>query len=522
MYGPARYGLGPYHQRLRTRRRPDDEVRKDVEDALFYDTWVDAEAITVEVKDGVVTLKGELPDYHEVRYATDDAWDVDGVRGVHCQLTVNPGKRPPVDGVPARTGPRQRADPPDPIARRPPGRRFCLGMGQRDRRLRPGSGCAGRGPPLPGPLPRKLRGERGEFDGASAGGGVHGGRPPSPALPPQTAWGRENRSRFDMCWCHGHAHHPAKFVPLPLQFRGRGGERGPPSGAARCLTPIHRTSRPRASIHPQLVDPHPMPPRPQRPTFIDRFRRSLDALGVRGADAHVLVAVSGGCDSVVAAAPAALRGGRRGGAGDGGALRPRDAARGASATRRGCAGSARAWGVPLIAGAGGGGRRGRRRRRGTRATPFSAARRRRRAPRTWPPRTTRTTRRRPCSFASCAAPGSPGWPGFRPRGDGGLVRPLLPFWRAEILRYARAAGLAWREDPTNALADPARNRIRLRLLPQIERHAGAGGAAQPGASGGAGARGRGGVGRGAGAGARGRAARGRRGASACPRTPCGL
>ncbi|HST61334.1 MAG TPA: BON domain-containing protein [Longimicrobium sp.] len=99
VHGPARYGLGPYHQRLRTRRRPDEEVRKDVEDALFYDTWVDAEAITVEVKEGVVTLTGELPDYQEVRYATDDAWDVDGVRGVHCQLRVNGTRRPPVDGV---------------------------------------------------------------------------------------------------------------------------------------------------------------------------------------------------------------------------------------------------------------------------------------------------------------------------------------------------------------------------------------------------------------------------------------
>jgi hypothetical protein len=108
VHGPARYGLGPYHQRLRTRRRPDDEVKKDVEDALFYDTWVDAEAITVEVKDGVVTLKGELPDYHEVRYATDDTWDVDGVRGVHCQLVVNPRKRPPVDGVGRRGAPAER------------------------------------------------------------------------------------------------------------------------------------------------------------------------------------------------------------------------------------------------------------------------------------------------------------------------------------------------------------------------------------------------------------------------------
>ena len=97
IYGPARYGLGPYHRRLRNRRRPDDEVRKDVEEALFYDTWVDAEAIAVDVRDGVVTLRGELPDYNEVRYATDDAWDVDGVRGVHCHLAVNGARRPPVD-----------------------------------------------------------------------------------------------------------------------------------------------------------------------------------------------------------------------------------------------------------------------------------------------------------------------------------------------------------------------------------------------------------------------------------------
>ena len=129
VFGPARYGLGPYHARLRSRRRPDEEVRKDVEDALFYDTWVDAEAITVEVKDGIVTLKGELPDYQEVRYATDDAWDVDGVRGVHCQLTVNGARRPRADGIPRRqsAGEREaeRLIPPLPIARRPPGRRFC-------------------------------------------------------------------------------------------------------------------------------------------------------------------------------------------------------------------------------------------------------------------------------------------------------------------------------------------------------------------------------------------------------------
>lgn len=88
IYGPERYGLGPYHARLRQRRRPDEEVEHEVKDALFYDTWVDAEAISVEVRDGVVTLRGTLPSYDEIRYANDDAWDVDGVLGVHSELEV--------------------------------------------------------------------------------------------------------------------------------------------------------------------------------------------------------------------------------------------------------------------------------------------------------------------------------------------------------------------------------------------------------------------------------------------------
>jgi hypothetical protein len=91
LQGPARYGLGPYHERLRRRRRSDDDLRQDVEDALFYDTWVDADAITVEVEDGVVTLHGVLPSYDEIRFATDDAWDIDGVIGVRTELRVSEG-----------------------------------------------------------------------------------------------------------------------------------------------------------------------------------------------------------------------------------------------------------------------------------------------------------------------------------------------------------------------------------------------------------------------------------------------
>lgn len=99
VHGPARYGLGPYYERLRSRRRSDDELREEVEEALFYDTWVDAEAIAVTVRDGVVTLRGELPDYDELRYATDDVWDVEGVRGVHSELTVQGESRSRREGV---------------------------------------------------------------------------------------------------------------------------------------------------------------------------------------------------------------------------------------------------------------------------------------------------------------------------------------------------------------------------------------------------------------------------------------
>lgn len=89
LHGPARYGLGPYHERLRRRKRPDEDLKRDVEEALFYDTWVDADAISVKVLDGIVTLEGELPNFEEVRFATDDAWDVDGVIGVRSDLRVD-------------------------------------------------------------------------------------------------------------------------------------------------------------------------------------------------------------------------------------------------------------------------------------------------------------------------------------------------------------------------------------------------------------------------------------------------
>ncbi|HLM67901.1 MAG TPA: tRNA lysidine(34) synthetase TilS [Longimicrobium sp.] len=211
-----------------------------------------------------------------------------------------------------------------------------------------------------------------------------------------------------------------------------------------------------------------MPRTSQRLPFAERFRRSLDGLGARGTGAHVLVAVSGGCDSVsllhllrfeaddpgLRVSAAHFDHGMRAGS-------ERDAAW--------VRGLCRAWGVDLLE-----------------ARARTA------------PRTEEEARDARYAFlrraqAQCGAThlatahhaddqaetvlfrvlrgtGIPGLAGIPPADASGLIRPLLPFSRAEIRRYARESGVAWRTDPTNALAGPARNRIRLRLLPYVERH----------------------------------------------------
>ena len=51
-----------------------------------------------------------------------------------------------------------------------------------------------------------------------------------------------------------------------------------------------------------------------------------------------------------------------------------------------------------------------------------------------------------------------------------IVRPLLRFWRSELEEHACAHGLDHVFDPTNLDLGIARNRIRLDLIPQFERH----------------------------------------------------
>ncbi|HET9558704.1 MAG TPA: tRNA lysidine(34) synthetase TilS [Actinomycetota bacterium] len=52
--------------------------------------------------------------------------------------------------------------------------------------------------------------------------------------------------------------------------------------------------------------------------------------------------------------------------------------------------------------------------------------------------------------------------------SGRLLRPLLGVRQAETRACCAAAGLAWREDPTNAGDGPLRNRVRHHLLPLLE------------------------------------------------------
>jgi len=53
-----------------------------------------------------------------------------------------------------------------------------------------------------------------------------------------------------------------------------------------------------------------------------------------------------------------------------------------------------------------------------------------------------------------------------------ILRPLLGVWRSEIDAYVREHGLEFREDATNRILRASRNRVRHRILPDIEKQFG--------------------------------------------------
>jgi tRNA(Ile)-lysidine synthase len=197
-----------------------------------------------------------------------------------------------------------------------------------------------------------------------------------------------------------------------------------------------------------------------------RFHETLRALGMaRGA--HVLAAVSGGADSVAllhllrfAAADAVTVAAAH----FDHAMRPDSAADAAWV-----AGLCAAWGVPLVAGRTDRPLRAEAEAREARYAFLAEARERTRAD--WIATAHHADdQAETVLFRVLRGTGVAGLAGIAPVDEARrLVRPLLAFRRAELRRYARRHRLCWREDPTNASADPARNRIRLELLPRIER-----------------------------------------------------
>jgi tRNA(Ile)-lysidine synthase len=69
-------------------------------------------------------------------------------------------------------------------------------------------------------------------------------------------------------------------------------------------------------------------------------------------------------------------------------------------------------------------------------------------------------------YRLAAAPSRRALLGMAPR-SGRLIRPLLSFTREETAAHCTAAGLAWRDDPSNAGDRFARNRVRGGLLPAL-------------------------------------------------------
>jgi hypothetical protein len=98
--------------------RPDDDIRSDVETALFYDEAVSSLGVQVTVQGGMVTLEGTVSSDLAKRLAEEDTWRVSGVRRVTNNLKVS--ETP----TPSRAAGQDLVDakPPEPIYGEPPER----------------------------------------------------------------------------------------------------------------------------------------------------------------------------------------------------------------------------------------------------------------------------------------------------------------------------------------------------------------------------------------------------------------
>ncbi len=84
--------------RIKLEARPDEEIARDVRQALKLDNDVPDERITVKVEEGIVTLTGHVEATLQKQTAEEDARKVKGTRGIRNQIEVEP----PVLGTVAR------------------------------------------------------------------------------------------------------------------------------------------------------------------------------------------------------------------------------------------------------------------------------------------------------------------------------------------------------------------------------------------------------------------------------------
>jgi len=110
-YRESYVGRGP-----KDYKRSDDRIREDVSDRLEQDAFVDASDVTVDVRDGEVTLNGTVGSRDQKRAAEDCVEAVSGVREVHNRLRVNRQDGPPSSSLLGLGGQPPRSAPPAPAS----------------------------------------------------------------------------------------------------------------------------------------------------------------------------------------------------------------------------------------------------------------------------------------------------------------------------------------------------------------------------------------------------------------------
>lgn len=74
---------------LRTGRRPDVSISRDVRDRLADAPDVDSSQVDVSVYEGAVTVSGHVAEFYEKRRVEDLVGQIWGVREVHNLLSVS-------------------------------------------------------------------------------------------------------------------------------------------------------------------------------------------------------------------------------------------------------------------------------------------------------------------------------------------------------------------------------------------------------------------------------------------------